>query len=378
MSPKRWPARGCAPPLQCAPQRRRRTGSHASAHFLAPRSRPASAEARAPSPGSSVKYPVIDMPPAPPLPSEPEPDGIAKSAPRIAKYALSEGRAQLLPARAGPIRSLPSSLFPDDVTSSRSRRLPHRARPLCWPCLGRSFDVELLRPLTPCLPPSRRAAIRAFSHPLDLTTADAKAIPVIAAVIGASNTALDMPIRSRLAHAALDMGDAIDAIHLCGEERDLLSVRVEALLVAERLGEGEAVYRAPSRRSRCSRISDRRAAGGSEGRRRAETASNVGFATPPRACTAPSAPGEMRPPPRALRRNRQSESASRRCRRLDEEANHRRIITRLQKPSLFAKYRRKAGGGVLLFGPPSCGKACSPARPPASAKPASSTFPSST
>lgn len=34
----------------------------------------------------------------------------------------------------------------------------------------------------------------------------------------------------------------------------------------------------------------------------------------------------------------------------------RRIITPMQKPSLFEKFRRKAGGGVLLYGPPGCGK----------------------
>lgn len=35
---------------------------------------------------------------------------------------------------------------------------------------------------------------------------------------------------------------------------------------------------------------------------------------------------------------------------------NRRIVTPFKKPSLFAKFRRKAGGGVLLFGPPGCGK----------------------
>ncbi|MBL8300728.1 MAG: ATP-binding protein [Rhodanobacteraceae bacterium] len=34
----------------------------------------------------------------------------------------------------------------------------------------------------------------------------------------------------------------------------------------------------------------------------------------------------------------------------------RRIITPFQKPSLFDRFRRKAGGGILLFGPPGCGK----------------------
>lgn len=34
----------------------------------------------------------------------------------------------------------------------------------------------------------------------------------------------------------------------------------------------------------------------------------------------------------------------------------RRIITPFLKPSLFDAFRRKAGGGVLLYGPPGCGK----------------------
>jgi AAA+ superfamily predicted ATPase len=35
---------------------------------------------------------------------------------------------------------------------------------------------------------------------------------------------------------------------------------------------------------------------------------------------------------------------------------HRRIILPFQKPSLFQKFGRRAGGGVLLYGPPGCGK----------------------
>ena len=34
----------------------------------------------------------------------------------------------------------------------------------------------------------------------------------------------------------------------------------------------------------------------------------------------------------------------------------RRIIAPFQKPGLFARFRRSAGGGVLLYGPPGCGK----------------------
>jgi transitional endoplasmic reticulum ATPase len=33
-----------------------------------------------------------------------------------------------------------------------------------------------------------------------------------------------------------------------------------------------------------------------------------------------------------------------------------KIILPLQKPSLFQRFRKKAGGGVLLYGPPGCGK----------------------
>ncbi|MBI1216034.1 MAG: AAA family ATPase [Alphaproteobacteria bacterium] len=35
---------------------------------------------------------------------------------------------------------------------------------------------------------------------------------------------------------------------------------------------------------------------------------------------------------------------------------HRKIILPFQKPAIFAKFRRKAGGGVLMYGPPGCGK----------------------
>lgn len=34
----------------------------------------------------------------------------------------------------------------------------------------------------------------------------------------------------------------------------------------------------------------------------------------------------------------------------------RKIILPFQKPSLYQKFRRKAGGGILLYGPPGCGK----------------------
>ena len=39
-----------------------------------------------------------------------------------------------------------------------------------------------------------------------------------------------------------------------------------------------------------------------------------------------------------------------------KEQIEKRIILPFQKPSLFAKFKKKAGGGILLYGPPGCGK----------------------
>jgi transitional endoplasmic reticulum ATPase len=39
-----------------------------------------------------------------------------------------------------------------------------------------------------------------------------------------------------------------------------------------------------------------------------------------------------------------------------KEAIHRTIILPFQRPDLYERYGRRAGGGVLLFGPPGCGK----------------------
>lgn len=35
---------------------------------------------------------------------------------------------------------------------------------------------------------------------------------------------------------------------------------------------------------------------------------------------------------------------------------HKKIILPFQKPSLFQRFKRRAGGGILLYGPPGCGK----------------------
>lgn len=35
---------------------------------------------------------------------------------------------------------------------------------------------------------------------------------------------------------------------------------------------------------------------------------------------------------------------------------HRMVILPLSRPELYQKYGRKSGGGVMLYGPPGCGK----------------------
>jgi SpoVK/Ycf46/Vps4 family AAA+-type ATPase len=156
------------------------------------------------------------------------------------------------------------------------------------------------------------------------------------------------------------MGDALDAIALCGVEKDLLPVRVDALLVAGRAVEAESVYRAAVAEDPL--VEDPAILARLEEAKADEPAlaSNViGFAQAARGL-------------RGAERSDREESAAARALfaegatalrfddvgGLDEVKKQitRRIVTPFRKPSLFAKYRRKAGGGVLLFGPPGCGK----------------------
>ena len=39
-----------------------------------------------------------------------------------------------------------------------------------------------------------------------------------------------------------------------------------------------------------------------------------------------------------------------------KQAIHRRIILPFRKPSIFQRFKKRAGGGILLYGPPGCGK----------------------
>ena len=201
---------------------------------------------------------------------------------------------------------------------------------------------------------------RLLMSALDLAGQDSERRAVIAAALAAPEAELGGEARGRLARAALDMGDALDAIALCGEDRDLLSVRVDALLVAGRAMEAESVYRAAVAEDPL--VEDPGILARLEEAKAAEPAlaSNViGFAEAARGL-------------RGAERSDREESAAARALfaegasalrfddvgGLDEVKKQitRRIVTPFRKPSLFAKYRRKAGGGVLLFGPPGCGK----------------------
>lgn len=199
---------------------------------------------------------------------------------------------------------------------------------------------------------------RLLGSALDLAGSDADRRAVIAAALGAD---LDLALKQRLARIALDLGDALDAVALCGDERALLPVRIDALLVAGRLADAETDYRAAVAADPVledpkidARLDEARAAAAPE------TASNViGFVHAARGL-------------RGAERSDREDAAA--ARALFAEADNqmrfadvggledvkkqiaRRIITPFKKPSLFAKYRRKAGGGVLLFGPPGCGK----------------------
>ena len=202
---------------------------------------------------------------------------------------------------------------------------------------------------------------RLLGSALDLAASAADKRAVIAGALAEPSADLDPLTRERLARAALDLGDAPDAVRLCGDEPALLSVRVDALLVAGRAAEAEGVYRAAVAADPLledpavdARLEEAKAAAAPA------MASNViGFAHAARSLRG------------AERSDREEEGAARALFaeagtpvRFADVGGHdevkkqiaRRIVTPFKKPSLFAKYRRKSGGGVLLFGPPGCGK----------------------
>lgn len=202
--------------------------------------------------------------------------------------------------------------------------------------------------------------IRLLGPALDAARGDAEQRSVIDAAL-AMIDALDITTRERLARVALDLGDALVAIDLCGDEAALMTIRVDAMIEAGQLADAETRYRAAVASDPLledpeieARIEAARAAAAP-----GMTSNVIGFASAARGLR--SAAREENDELGGARRLFAETAAPigfADVGGLDEVKKQisRRIVTPFKKPSLFAKYRRKAGGGVLLFGPPGCGK----------------------
>ncbi|MFC4254726.1 AAA family ATPase [Altererythrobacter xixiisoli] len=201
---------------------------------------------------------------------------------------------------------------------------------------------------------------RLLGAALGLAGHDADRRSIVAAALAAPADGLDTDTRRPLAQAALDMGDALDAISLCGEDNALLALRVDALLVAERAAEAEAAYLAAVAADPVLEDPDIAARLKQALAATPMAASNViGFADAARGLRGHErSDREEAAAARALYSEKVSAISFADVGGLDDVKKQiiRRIVTPFRKPSLFAKYRRKAGGGVLLFGPPGCGK----------------------
>jgi len=196
---------------------------------------------------------------------------------------------------------------------------------------------------------------------LGLAQSDGERRAVIAAALANDALSNDDNTRKLLAQSALDMGDALDALALAGKAESLLAIRVEALLLTGEVAEADSLYRATIAEKPIhedpdleDRIEEAKSA-------LCTPATNVvGFAAAARGLR-----GEQRSEreEQAAARAMFTQTGGRTMTFADvggltevKKQINRRIVTPFKKPALFAKFRRKAGGGVLLFGPPGCGK----------------------
>ena len=200
---------------------------------------------------------------------------------------------------------------------------------------------------------------RLLGSAFDLAADDSDRRKVVDVALSAAGLGDD--VREKMAQASLDMGDMKAAAELCGDRPELLAIQTEAMIGMGRLAEAEARYlklvaenpllESPD----IARLLDEAKESASP-----ELGSNViGFASAARGLRSGA---------------RQADDEAKAARAMFGESGQtlrfddvggldevkkqitRRIVTPFKKPSLFAKYRRKAGGGVLLFGPPGCGK----------------------
>jgi AAA+ superfamily predicted ATPase len=200
---------------------------------------------------------------------------------------------------------------------------------------------------------------RILEAAFDLAVSDADKRRVIDEALSAEDMGNDA--RKKMARASLDLGDMKVAVALAGNRPELLAIQVEAMIAAGQLAEAEAhylslvakepVWESPDVSSMIEEA---------KGTAAPEFGSNViGFAAASRGLRTEA---RQRNDEAHEARTMFSEGSS--ALRfgdvggLDDVKKQitRRIVTPFKKPSLFAKYRRKAGGGVLLFGPPGCGK----------------------
>lgn len=154
---------------------------------------------------------------------------------------------------------------------------------------------------------------------------------------------------ARLRLAAEDHAGALEAAD--GDDPALLLVRARALAALDRLEEAKAAYREAVRRSPA--LEDL-ALATRLGARAVEAASTSG----PRRLTVISNDDTDAEDVRRV-----VAPLSRPVRFADvggleevKEQIRRKIVLPFQKPSLFQRFRKRTGGGILLYGPPGCGK----------------------
>jgi transitional endoplasmic reticulum ATPase len=216
--------------------------------------------------------------------------------------------------------------------------------------------------------PALDALIAAFQHggdvrllesAFDLAASDADKRRVIDQALAAEG--LSDHARETMARASLDLGDMKAAAALADDRPELLAIQIEAMIAAGQLVEAEAhylnlvasnpVWESPDISGMIDEAKNASAP---------EFGSNViGFAAASRGIrTQARLRNEEAHQARAMFSEASSALRFEDVGGLDDVKKQitRRIVTPFKKPSLFAKYRRKAGGGVLLFGPPGCGK----------------------
>ena len=201
--------------------------------------------------------------------------------------------------------------------------------------------------------------VRLLSAAFDLAVSDSDKRKVIDEALTASD--LGIEARRKMAQASLDMGDMKAAIALCDNRPELLALQVEAMIAIGQLVEAEALYLSLVAENPVHESPDVAASIESAKETTApELGSNViGFASASRGIRSGARlQSDEARGARAMFGEPASTLGFDDVGGLDEVKKQitRRIVTPFKKPSLFAKYRRKAGGGVLLFGPPGCGK----------------------